>query len=48
MVCVALGSTYPYVLQPKGDDFSIRGYAFVYGLMRGERQNYEKRVFRIR
>lgn len=48
VVCVVLGSTYPYVFRPDGDDFSVRGYAFVHGLMHGEQQNSEKRVFRIR
>jgi hypothetical protein len=29
MVCVALGSTYPFILRPDGDNFLIRGFAYV-------------------
>lgn len=47
LVCVALGSTYPLILRPDGDCFLIRGYAFVHGIMRGEHQNSEKRLFKI-
>ena len=47
MVCVALGSTYPFILRPDGDHFLIRGYAYVHGIMRGERRNSERQVFRI-
>lgn len=35
LVCVALGSTYPFVLRPDGNDFLIRGYTYVHGLMHG-------------
>jgi hypothetical protein len=48
MVCVALGSTCPFVLRPDGDHFVIRGYAYVYGIMHGEQQDYERQVFKIR
>ena len=48
MVCVALGSTYPFILQPDDDHFLIRGYAYVHGIMHGERRNSEGQVFRIR
>ena len=46
-LCVALGSTYPMLLRPEGEDFVIRGYTYVHGLMNGERQDLERRVFRI-
>ena len=48
LVCVALGSTYPFILRPDDNEFLIRGYAYVHGLMRGEQQNSERQVFRIR
>jgi hypothetical protein len=48
MVCVALGSTYPFILRPDGDHFLIRGYAYVHGIMHGERRNSEGQVLRIR
>ena len=48
LVCVALGSTYPFILRPDGDEFLMRGYAYVCGLMHGEQQNSERRIFRIR
>ncbi|KAL8940285.1 MAG: hypothetical protein Q9216_002897 [Gyalolechia sp. 2 TL-2023] len=48
VVCVALGSTYPFILRPEGNKFLIRGYTYVHGLMHGELQNSERRVFRIR
>lgn len=48
VVCVALGSTYPFILRPDGDHFLIRGYAYVHGIMHGERRNSERQVLRIR
>jgi hypothetical protein len=48
MVCAALGSTFPFILRPDCDHFLIRGYAFVHGIMHGERRNSEGQVFRIR
>jgi hypothetical protein len=48
LVCVALGSTYPFILRPDGNELLIRGYAYVHGLMRGEQQNSQRQVFRIR
>ena len=47
LVCVALGSTYPFVLRPQGNEFSIRGYAYVHGLMHGEQHSSERRTFRL-
>ena len=47
LVCVALGSTYPFILRPDDNEFRIRGYAYVHALMRGERQNSERQAFRI-
>lgn len=48
LVCVALGSTYPFILRPDGDEFLMRGYAYVNGLMHGELKNSERLIFRIR
>lgn len=47
VVCVALGSTYPFILRPDGDHFLIRGYAYVHGIMHGEQRNSEGQVFNI-
>jgi hypothetical protein len=47
MVCVALGSTYPFILRRDGNHFLIRGYAYVHGIMHGEQQNSEGQVFEI-
>ena len=46
-LCVALGSTYPMILRPDGEDFVMRGYTYVHGLMNGERQDLGRCVFRI-
>lgn len=49
LVCVPLGSTYPFILRPDGDMFVLRGFTYVHGLMHGEQQlNLEKRSFRIK
>ena len=48
LVCVALGSTYPFILRPDGDEFLMRSYTYVAGLMRGEQRNSERQIFRIR
>jgi hypothetical protein len=48
VVCVAFGSTYPFVLRPDDEHFLIRGYAYVHGIMNGERRNSEGQVFKIR
>jgi hypothetical protein len=47
VVYVALGSTYPSILRPHGDHFLIKGYAFVHGIMRGERRNSGVQIFKI-
>jgi hypothetical protein len=47
IVCAALGSKYPFVLRPEGDWFAIRGYAYVHGIMRGERRHSQETVFKI-
>ena len=47
LVCVALGSTYPFILRPDGNHFLLRGYAYVHGIMHGERQGSERQTFRI-
>ncbi|KAF2758401.1 HET-domain-containing protein [Pseudovirgaria hyperparasitica] len=41
VVFAPLGSTYPFVLRRHGDCYSLRGFAFVYGMMRGERVGRE-------
>lgn len=46
-VCAALGCTYPLILRPDGDSFLVRGYSCIHGIMRGEQQNFERRVFKI-
>ncbi|KAK6330304.1 hypothetical protein TWF730_004798 [Orbilia blumenaviensis] len=39
-VAVPLGSTYPLILHPNEDGkFTIRGFTYVYGVMRGERKD---------
>ena len=48
LLCVALGSTYPLILRPDGNEFLIRGYAYVHRLLRGKRKNSERQLFRIR
>ena len=52
VVTAALGSTYPFIFRPcAGDDrrewFEIKGYAYVHGVMRGERAGGEVRDFEI-
>ena len=47
ILSVPLGSTYPIILRPDGDHFHIRGYAFVHGIMHGERQGSEEQIFKI-
>ena len=48
VVCAALGSTYLIILRPEVDVFVVRGYAYVHGIMCGERQDSREIVFRIR
>ncbi|GLB10783.1 hypothetical protein AtubIFM57258_007193 [Aspergillus tubingensis] len=48
IVAVFLGSTYPMVLRPEGDYFRIRGYAYIHGIMDGERKDSVQTMFRIR
>lgn len=47
MVYVALGSKYPFILRPDGSLFLLRGFAYVHGIMHGERGGSEEQVFRI-
>jgi hypothetical protein len=47
LVCIALGSTFPFVLRPDGDHFLIRGYAFVHEIMHGEQRDLEGQVFKV-
>jgi hypothetical protein len=46
-VYVALGSKYPSVLRPDGDHLLLRGFAYVHGIMHGERVGSGEQVFRI-
>lgn len=48
VVYVALGSTYPLVLRPDGEEFRIRGFAYVHGLMYAEKKNLDVQVLKIR
>jgi hypothetical protein len=48
VVYVARGSTYPLVLRPHGEEFCIRGFAYVHGLMHAEKKNLEVQVLKIR
>jgi hypothetical protein len=45
LACVALGSTYPFILRPDGDGLQVRG---THGIMNGEKWNFERRLFMIR
>jgi hypothetical protein len=45
VVYVARGSTYPLVLRPDADDFRLRGFAYVHGLMHAEKKDLEVQVF---
>jgi hypothetical protein len=44
---VPLGSTYPLVLRSEDDHFTIRGFAFVHGIMQGELKDRLTEVFEI-
>jgi hypothetical protein len=48
VVYVACGSTYPLILRPDGEEFRIRGFAYVHGLMQGEQKDSELQVLKIR
>lgn len=48
VVYVARGSTYPLVLRQDGEEYCIRGFAYVYGLMHAEKKNLEIQVLKIR
>ena len=47
VVFVAPGCTYPLILRNEDDHFLVRGYAFVHGMMLGERQNFETTTVNI-
>lgn len=47
IVYVAFGSKYPFVLRPDGVHFLLRGFAYVHGIMHGERGSYEEQLVRI-
>lgn len=42
-----LGGTYPLVLQPDGEAFRIRGFAYLHGLMHAQRKDTQVQVIRI-
>jgi hypothetical protein len=46
-VYVPLGSKFPFLLRPDGDRFLLRGFAYVHGIMLGERAGSEVQVFEI-
>jgi hypothetical protein len=48
VIFVAHGSTYPLVLRPDGQEFRVRGFAYVHGLMHGEQKDSEVKVLKIR
>jgi hypothetical protein len=48
VIYVARGSTYPLVLRPDGEEFHIRGFAYVHGLMHAEKKDLEMKVLKIR
>ncbi|KAE9375043.1 hypothetical protein N431DRAFT_406149 [Stipitochalara longipes BDJ] len=48
VVYVARGSTYPLILRPDGEEFRIRGFAYVHGLMHAEKKDSEVQVLKIR
>lgn len=47
LVYVPHGCTYPLVLRPNSDQFRIRGFCFVHGIMKGESQNSAGRTVEI-
>lgn len=47
VVYVAHGSTYPLVLRQDGQEYSIRGFAYVHGLMHAEKKDLEAQVLKI-
>lgn len=48
VVCAPLGSTYPFVVRPDGQHYSLRGYSFGHGIMHGERHGVDGKVVKIR
>jgi hypothetical protein len=48
LVYVPHGCVYPLVLRPDSDQFRIRGFCFVHGIMQGEKQDSQGRVVEIR
>ena len=47
-IFVPLGSTYPLVLRPDDEQFRIKGYTYVYGVMQGELADNPSRVLEIK
>ncbi|KAF3939357.1 hypothetical protein ABW19_dt0206404 [Dactylella cylindrospora] len=47
IVAVPLGSTYPHVLRPDGDNFRVRGFTYTYGVMHGERKDSPIKTFSL-
>ena len=47
VIYVARGSTYPLVLRPDGEEFRIRGFAYVHGLMHAEKKDSKVQILKI-
>jgi hypothetical protein len=47
IISIPFGSTYPFILRPQGERLLLRGYGFIYGIMRGERFQSPEQVFEI-
>ncbi|KAI8723093.1 HET domain-containing protein [Fusarium sp. LHS14.1] len=47
IISIPFGSTYPFILRPQGERLLLRGYGFIYGIMRGERLQSPEQVFEI-
>jgi hypothetical protein len=47
VVFAPLGSVYPLVLRPVNDGFTLRGYSYVHGIMRGEQRHLPKTVCKV-
>ncbi len=48
VVYIPRGSTYPLVLRSDGEEFHIRGFTYVHGLMHAEKKDLEVQVLKIR
>ena len=48
IVYIARGSMYPLILRLDGEEFRIRGFAYIHGLMHIEKKDLEVQSFKIR